>query len=131
MEYGSLEHSMLRNLWLWKCGLPEHEFEWANRRIPSLESLLETETFPEVDKLTNNRLILAAFRYGLMAEKSKENKYDIIEKLEGKLNNYRRTGNKEYLLDLINYAKIEFRYPSKAGAYFNAEDDTDHANFKL
>ena len=37
------------------------------------------------------------------------------------------TGNKEYLLDAMNYLMFEFMYPQRKGAFFKATDSKESA----
>lgn len=94
--------------------------------VPDLESLRGTEWFPEFEQLMRNRLIMGAFRYGLIEHKSKMN-YNMLAYLKEKVDQYARTGNKEALVDIANMAGLEFMFPSHPNAHWAAgDDDSDH-----
>jgi len=95
------------------------------RRLPDLDTLRTTEWCPEFEQLCRNRLVMGAFRYGQFNDPDKW-KYDHIRGAEKKLAAYRDTGNLEHLVDVANYALLEFARPSHPQAYFRAEDDHAH-----
>lgn len=107
------------------CGVPVSE-----QKMPDLNELSKTETNELFFQLMRNRLIIGAFRYGLMKNKDK-GAYDLLEALKRKLGNYIATGNLEYLVDAANYLLLEFTFPHVNNAHFNATDDTDHCNKML
>ncbi len=39
---------------------------------------------------------------------------------------HKKTGNTECLIDLANYARLEFRHPSHPQAHFRACNDSEH-----
>jgi hypothetical protein len=120
----------LRNLWRWKCGLPDEElqpFSWTRSPIPSLESLRQTEWCEEFDKLAKGKMIQASFRYGLF---DKNKKYDFVEAMKNKIALYEKTHNLELLVDARNYCMLEFKKPKYPDAYYYCENDTEHAPLK-
>lgn len=114
----------LDNLWRWKCGLPELEVK--PKKLLSYEELYKAQWDIEFEKMMHNRLIMGAIRYGGL---NVDNKYDIIKTMFGKLSKYKDTGNKEFLVDIANYALIEFHNPQHPNAHLESKDDTDHAFF--
>ena len=42
-----------------------------------------------------------------------------------RLDLYEKTGNREYLVDVANFAMIEYCYPAIKGAYFKATDSRE------
>lgn len=92
----------------------------------NLEDLMQTEWNAEFENLMRNRLLMGALRYGLMKDPEKA-KYNYLEAMEDKIKQYRITGNDELLVDIGNYALLEFtlgRHPNK---HFKATDDKNHA----
>lgn len=43
---------------------------------------------------------------------------------------YEETGNKEYLLDAMNYLMFEFMYPQKDGAYYRPTESHESAGIE-
>jgi hypothetical protein len=52
-------------------------------------------------------------------------KVDALASLEKRLERYRETGNTEWLIDVANFAMIEFMYPRHAAAHFRATDSDE------
>jgi hypothetical protein len=100
------------------------------KRLPTLESLRLTEWCHEFEELRRNRMIIGAFRYGLLASPEKWGsptcKYDLLGGLEKKVAEYRNTGNLEALVDAGNYLMLEFMHPSHESARFDPKDDHYH-----
>lgn len=68
-----------------------------------------------------NRMGMSFFKYGLAAKAYPE-KVDAIASLKIRLAKYEETGNTEYLLDVGNFAMIEYMLPRHPKAHFKAED---------
>lgn len=109
-----------KNLWRWKLGLDEKDI---NCRIPDIENLRESEWSPKFEKYMRNRLIIGAIRYGLLNSNGK-NKYDRIGSIEQRLDIYKKTKNKELLVDIANLCLLEFE--ENEDGSFNAIDDKNH-----
>jgi len=75
-----------------------------------------------VVKLAKARLEMGTYRYGLGAN---HDKYDYRARITGKLERYDATGNLEFLVDVLNYAQLEFNHPSRPDAFFKAIDDDE------
>ena len=67
-----------------------------------------------------DRMGVSYFKYGPVAEA--KGKINEIESLKIRLNKYLETGNTEYLMDVANFAMIEFMQPSHPRAYFRPTD---------
>ena len=80
---------------------------------PTLEELYRTEWAPSFEGFMRNRLVIGAFRYGKMGYKPD---YDYIGSLIERAELYRKTGNQEHLVDVANFAMLEFvdgKHPNK------------------
>lgn len=93
--------------------------------VPSLESLRETEWDQEFERLMRNRLIMGAFRYGLLKDKHTHG-YLLLDGMLRLIEQYRKTGNLEFMVDLANYALLEYVAQRGAGGAFVSVDDGDH-----
>lgn len=94
-------------------------------KLPGLEELQQTEWSTEFEMCMRRRLIIGAFRYGRFQDPKKW-RYDLLGGLGKKLQAYQKTGNRENLVDIANYALLEFVRPSHVKAHFAAEDDHIH-----
>lgn len=85
------------------------------------EKILERDWSEEFDKLAKNRMIVSHYKYGWCSQTYPElaQAYKCIRE---RLDLYEKTGNMEYLVDIRNFAMIEFMHPAIEGAYFKAED---------
>ena len=75
-----------------------------------------------------NRMAFGHFKYGpLVLAFPKE--IDAIQTLRKGLKAYKDTGNTEYLVDVANYAMIEFMFPSHPKAHFRATSEKESAGY--
>lgn len=66
-----------------------------------------------------NRLAVGYHRYGPAKENASIN--DFIKSIDVRIAKYLETGNTEYLIDVANYAMLEFVAPSHPNAHFDPE----------
>lgn len=118
------ENQFTLNAWLWKCGLEEVPHEQPINHIPSLESLATSEWSPTFEKYMRNRLILGAFRYGLLNSPGKET-WDRVSSIIKRAELYQQTGNTEYLVDIANMAMLEYEEGKHPTKHFAAIDNTN------
>lgn len=107
----------LDNAWRRLAGYPEIEASTYSREPPTEKELLSRWNSSFID-LMRNRIKMGRLRYG-----PSTNKYNYGEGIKRKLNRYNETGNKEYLVDIANYAMLEFETPYKENTYFKPDDD--------
>ncbi|HPI18738.1 MAG TPA: hypothetical protein PKY56_00070 [Candidatus Kapabacteria bacterium] len=112
-----------RNLWLWKCGLPENSMV---NKVPELTIIKETQWSVEFEELMRNRLVMGAFRYGMFGKQSK--KYDHTSSIPKRLELYKQTKNAEYLVDIANLCMAE--YIDNKPKLCSIDDDNVHSNLK-
>jgi hypothetical protein len=115
-----LQH-FLTNAWRWKCGLNET----APVKMPSLESLRNSERSPRFEQYRLNRKIMGAFRYGLFGDPAKP-KYNRIDSIIKRVELYKATGNDELLCDIANIAELEFEEGTHPLKHFASVDDGEH-----
>lgn len=93
----NLSDLFVENLWRRNAGLKEN---WVPgdpvRKMPSLESLRETEWCPEFEELMRNRMIMGAFRYNTVAE-SDYSGYDLVGEAKRRIDLYADSHNLEHL----------------------------------
>lgn len=68
-----------------------------------------------------NRMGVSFYKYGPIA-KAFPHDISALRSLEQRLEEYRKTGNTEFLVDAANFAMIEFLRPSVEGAHFTPTD---------
>lgn len=64
-----------------------------------------------------NRMATSFHKYGHVRDNFPD-RINAISCLEDRLDLYRETGNTEWLMDVANYAMIEFMYPRHRNAHF-------------
>lgn len=89
-----------------------------------LEEILGTEFSESFTTLMKNRMIVSYYKYGGVKQTYPE-LADAIACLEQRLDLYKKTGNLEHLVDVANFAMIEFMQPRHPGAHFEAKDSSD------
>lgn len=68
-----------------------------------------------------SRMAMSFEKYGDVKE-AYPHKVNAIDSLHLRLEKYHETGNTEYLMDVANFAMIEYMYPAHPKHYFKAED---------
>ena len=106
--------------------LPDVESPKTNY-LPPLEVLRETEWSKEFEELLRARLVFGAIRYGRLNDKRKR-KYDRISSCISRLEEYRRTGNDELLVDVANFCMLEFEEGFHPNKHFRSVDDGNHVS---
>ena len=78
-----------------------------------------------------NRLLMGAFRYGLLQKKRERvGQWDMVGGMRRLLDKYEATGNLEALVDMANYCLLEFVMWRAQGHEVIAEDDGEHCQLK-
>jgi hypothetical protein len=113
-----------KNLWLWKCELPEETIFI----LPGPDELRKSQMSQEFIRLMENRMILGTFRYGDWHKQLRD--YDRIGSAINRIEQFRISGNTEYLVDAANLLMIEFEVTKHPLKHFNTTDDGEHCNKK-
>lgn len=71
-----------------------------------------------------DRMFTSYYKYGDIKNNFPHNR-DALESLMLRLKKYQETGNTEWLMDVANYAMIEFMLPKHPNAHFKATDSTE------
>lgn len=86
-------------------------------------SVLDTEYSKKFDELRQKAMETSYYKYGPLKKNYEEyGCMDAVGNLKKRLEAYEQTGNTEFLVDVANFAMIEFMYPQKEGAYFKGTD---------
>jgi len=115
----------LTDLWRDIAGLPEVT-ETLPMLLPSLEELKESEWCPEFEQGMRDRLVMGAFRYGLMARQDYSN-YNLIKEAKGRLSRYSEDNNLEHLMDAANMCLLSYVHGQRQGQTVNSVDDGKHS----
>lgn len=87
-----------------------------------LDKILETEFSPPFVTHMQNAMVVSFYKYGLLSE-AYPHKVDAVGSLTERLRKYAETGNTEFLVDVANFAMIEFMHPRHPNAFFQGTDD--------
>lgn len=92
--------------------------------------ILKTEWSYRFEELMKKAMIMSYYKYGAIVKNhSKDNNHmDAVANLIKRLEKYKETGNTEFLVDVANFAMIEFMNPQHENAHFKG---TDTANVEL
>lgn len=85
------------------------------------EDILKRDFSEDFVQKMRNRIVMSHYKYGWMSETYPEIG-DAIASLEERLELYKKTGNLEHLIDVGNFAMIEYMRPRHKNAHFEAED---------
>lgn len=97
--------------------------------LPPPEELKKTQWCPEFEQLMRNRLIMGAFRYGLMSEQDYSG-YDLPGEAIKRTGKYIKDKNLEHLVDAANMLLLEFLDKRNKGFKVKVVDDGEHAEWK-
>jgi len=84
----------------------------------SIEKTEVSETFIQGMR---DRMVVSFHKYGPVAD-AYPGKVDAIASLQERINRYKETGNTEWLMDVGNFAMIEFMCPRHPSAHFEGTD---------
>ncbi len=99
--------------------------------LPDLDVLRESQRSLVFETLCRNRMVLGAFRYGLIdRQRITKSPYDNIGSAIRRLQQYQRTGNLEHLCDVANLCMIEFEIGNHPQGHWRPTDDGEHVRMK-
>lgn len=87
-------------------------------------SVPASEFSEQFTKGMRDRMAVSYFKYGKVAD-AYPHKVNAIESLHKRLDRYLETGNTEWLMDVANFAMIEFMHPAHPEAHFRATDSNE------
>lgn len=89
--------------------------------------ILATEWSYRFEHLQKSAMITSFHKYGkVTANHSKDNNHmPAIENLKKRLERYLETGNTEFLVDVANFAMIEYMNPQHPNAHYKFTDTKD------
>ena len=88
----------------------------------SRDEILDKEYCWEFDEKRKNAIITSYYKYGPSKENFKKGMVDAIGSLKKNLKKFEETGNTEFLVDVANFAMIEFMFPKHPNAHFKGTD---------
>lgn len=83
--------------------------------------ILKTEYSERFDTLRKAAMETSYHKYGPLKKNYEEYAcMDAVGNLKRRLEEYEKTGNTEFLVDVANFAMIEFMYPQHANVHYKA-----------
>jgi len=89
--------------------------------MASKEQILRRNFSEDFVQKMRNRIVTSHYKYGWMEDTYPE-LADAIASLEERLELFKKTGNTEHLVDVANFAMIEFMFPRHPNAHFVGTD---------
>jgi len=93
------------------------------------ELILKTEFSMDFVEKMKTRMIMSFYKYGPIVKNvcrdNPEDNTDEIAGLRKRLELYEETGNTEWLVDVANFAMIEFMHPQHPKAHFRATESCE------
>ena len=118
------EQWFLMNAWRKLCGLSASPLS-GSKKLPPLKILKKNQWSQEFEKLRNNRMVMGAFRYGLIEEQDFST-YPLIPETMKRINKYKKDRNLEHLVDAANLLMLAFIHGQRQGEKLNMVDDGEH-----
>lgn len=85
-------------------------------------AILSRDWDTEFIEYMKNRILVSHYKYGWVSDTYGKKLASALESLKKRVELYEKTGNTEWLVDVANFAMIEFGYPTIKGAHFRATD---------
>lgn len=92
--------------------------------------ILKTEYDKDLDHIRQGMVINSWFKYGPAKHNFGEHLVNALSTCDICIQKYKKTGNKEYLADAMNYLMFEFDYPSVQNAYYQRTDSDGSAGIE-
>jgi hypothetical protein len=89
------------------------------------EQILARDYSEEFDALRQNRIVQSWYKYGWTSETYGNKLADAMACAEQRVALYRKTGNREHLVDAANFLMIEYMHPQHPNAHFRAESSEE------
>jgi hypothetical protein len=86
--------------------------------MDTIEQILAKDWSPDFINGMQNRIVQSHYKYGWMSDTYPTILASAIGSLDKRLELYKQTGNREYLMDIANFAMIEYMYPQHPKAHF-------------
>lgn len=74
------------------------------------------------DDLRKKAMLLGLYKYGPARMNMQQHYVDMLATLKQRLDAYETTGNTEFLVDVANFAMMEFMFPQLPGAHYQPTD---------
>ncbi len=103
---------------------PRYPREGQMKMMNTVLRYLETEVSIRFLQGMADRMAVSYAKYGPVAAAYPE-KVDALESLFARFHKYKDTGNTEWLIDVSNFAMIEFMHPRHPLAHFRATDSNE------
>ena len=87
-----------------------------------LEQAVEDKCDPRLVDLADARFRMGHLRYGVCGYSPS---IDMMDRAEQSIAAYKATRNRDHIIDLLNWARLEWVHPSMEGTYYHAEDRDD------
>ena len=113
----------LKDLWYDLVGKQYKEKQI--KKLPPLDELKASEWSEEFEQLMRNRLIVGAFRYGMLKDSDRPS-YKRVTSIIDRLKLYLDDGNTEHLVDAAAISLAEFVCGDHPLKHFGPNDDHIH-----
>lgn len=89
-----------------------------------ISQVLKTEYSDKFDEMRKNAMVVSYHKYGEAKKNYARDTVPVkaVDNIIARLEKYQQTGNKDYLVDIANFAMLEFMF---AKTTWSPTDDTD------
>ncbi len=78
-----------------------------------------------------DRMATSYYKYGSILSKDIPKFRDTVADMKKRIQKYEETGNAEWLMDVSNFAMIEFTNPTRKDTHFRATDSDESPGIKI
>lgn len=131
-------HDILRERLLQQAGVKRSNEPWWQEFIPKktfvtlqqIDAAVKRKWCRRFFKLMRTRLAMGYLRYEANNTGPNKKTYDFVAAMESKIALYKETGNTEFMVDVGNYAMLEFKEGHHPNRHYYGSDDVGHAPLK-
>ena len=92
--------------------------------MDTTQQILERDWDNDFVKKMQNRILVSHYKYGWMNQ-TYPDLAQAVKEIYPRVKKYLETGNTEWLIDVANFAMIEYLHPSVVGAHFKGTDSEE------
>lgn len=96
----------------------------------TIEKVLSTEYSQEFDDKRKVRMVIGFHEYGPVKANTENGFIKAIDSAENCIELYKKTGNLKYVIDLANFAMMEYMFPQHPKAHLDGGDTVKSATVK-
>jgi hypothetical protein len=108
--------------------LPKAGDSGGSKEKPMTYDELKTSEWSiRFEELMRNRLMMGSYRYGKKLHDPRAPGFSCVRHIRDRISRYEYDGNLEWLVDVANFAMLEFMHSQHPNAHFKSTDRKDQS----